>query len=98
MGEHWEWRSTGLYDGEVPIVWASQTLQGDILVGVMADWEDVIAAVPGLLVACELAAQVMAYIGLGGDLREAPEYVQERARRAFKKCDTLLRLKARGEE
>lgn len=48
MMSDWEWRQDGLYDGEVPIVWAAQSIQGELFCGVMADWEDLIASVPSL--------------------------------------------------
>jgi hypothetical protein len=44
----WEWRSNGLYDGDVPIVWVTRSIQGELFVGVMEDWVDLIASVPTL--------------------------------------------------
>ena len=52
MASTWQWKSGGLYDGDVPIVWATQTLQGDLLCGVMEDWAGLIANVPELVKAC----------------------------------------------
>jgi hypothetical protein len=46
---NWEWRQGGLYDGDVPILWAARDDQGALYLGVMADYEDVIASIPELL-------------------------------------------------
>lgn len=48
MTSDWQWKSSGLYDGDVPIIWAAQSLQGELFVGVMEDWVDLIASVPTL--------------------------------------------------
>jgi hypothetical protein len=47
MTDKWEWRSNGLYDGDVPIIWPA-SVQGVLYVGVMEDWADLIASVPTL--------------------------------------------------
>jgi hypothetical protein len=49
----WQWTAHGIYDGDVPIIWPAQDSLGNLYVGVMADFEDVILAAPGLLAACE---------------------------------------------
>jgi hypothetical protein len=43
----------------VPIIWVTQTIQGELLCGVMADWEDLIANVPELARACGSALWVL---------------------------------------
>jgi len=62
---NWEWGPSGLYDGDVEILWVTQDRTGTLYLGVMADYEDAIREVPDLLAACE--AGLDAYV----ELREA---------------------------
>ena len=43
-----------------------------------------------MLAALQMAAQVMALIGLGGDLRDTDEHIQAKAMAAFEACDTAI--------
>lgn len=48
-----------------------------------------------LLAACQMAAQVMAYIGLGGDLKDTDDIIMAKATAAFDACNTAI---AKAEE
>jgi hypothetical protein len=45
----WRWGRFGLYDGEVPIVWATCDRYGTPTLGVFADYEDILVGLPTLL-------------------------------------------------
>lgn len=67
MSDNWRWTPHGICDGDVPIVWAARMLSGEMLVGVMADYEDAFIALPKLIEShkemLELVAALVMTIG-----------------------------------
>lgn len=49
----WTWRSNGLYDGDVPVLWAARDVHGNLYLGVHEDHAAPIANVPVLLAELE---------------------------------------------
>ena len=45
---NWEWKTDGLYDGDVPILWCARDVNGKLYLGVMADYEDDMRTLPEL--------------------------------------------------